>query len=121
MYAKVFQKILTDMQRNGGFDRKRKSTVELKPKQFQNTTNRLNNTITKHQLLHNTTKRSLLDIQDGASEQQMMPASDIKLISPDVSTFDKDLQMLIRKLTEGDSVVYKRVLQLYEEQRNWGL
>jgi hypothetical protein len=121
MYAKVFQKILTDMQRNGGFDRKRKSTVELKPKQFQNTTNRLNNTITKHQLLHNTAKRSLLDIQDDASEQQIMPTSDIKLISPDVSTFDKDLQMLIRKLTEGDSVVYERVLQLYEEQRNWGL
>ena len=110
MYGKVFQKILLDMQRNGGFDRKRQSTVDLKSKTRGQTPNK------------STVARLLLElsVEDDTPEQDTTPSSEIKLVSPDINNFDQDLQSLIRKLTAGDEVIYKRVLQLYEEQRNWG-
>ena len=56
-----------------------------------------------------------------ATEVKPGPTKDIKLASPDVTKFDDDLQQLIHKLTKGDAIVYQRVLELYEEQRYWGL
>lgn len=104
MDGMVFQKILNNIQRNGGFDRKRESTVNL-----------------KHKNPHNSTKRLLSEDDVAVHEDDPKSTADIKLASPEVNKFDDDLQKLIQKLTEGDVVVYERVLELYEEQRNWGL
>jgi hypothetical protein len=104
MNGLVFHKILTDMKRNGGFDRRRESTAELKPMRV------------------NTTKRSLgeADEEEHIIEDVPKVDSGIKLIPPDVNNFDEDLQKLISELTAGDSVVFKRVLELYEEQKYLG-
>ena len=104
--GRVLQKILDDMQRNGGFDRKRESTVELKQSHGQN---------------QNGIRRGLMEDGLDATEVTPQPTKDIKLTSPDVTKFDDDLQQLIHKLTKGDAIVYQRVLELYEEQRYWGL
>jgi hypothetical protein len=34
--------------------------------------------------------------------------------------FDDDVKRLMRQLTKHDEVIYKRVLEMYDEQRNWG-
>ena len=112
MHGKVFQKILIDMQRNGGFDRKRQSTVDLKSKINGPTSKRTNITAARALLE--------LSVEDVSPEKDITPKSEIKLISPDIDIFDQNLQNLIHKFTAGDEVIYKRVLQLYEEQRNWG-
>lgn len=106
MDGRVFQKILNEMERNGGFDRKRESTVDLKPKRAQST--------------RNTTRRALSEDDLDIPEEQPKPTSDIKLATPDVNNFEDDVQELIKKLTAGDAVVYQRVLELYEEQKYWG-
>ena len=48
------------------------------------------------------------------------PAYEISLISPDINSLDKDLKEMIIRYTSGDQVVWKRVLELYEIQRDWG-
>ena len=40
---------------------------------------------------------------------------------PNVSEFDTDLQNLIRDCIKEDEVIFKRVNELYEEQRDWYL
>lgn len=117
MDGRVFQKILDSMQRNGGFDRKRESTVDLKPKRKSTVDLKPRRT----QTIRDTAKRALSEDDLDILEEEPKPRSDIKLVSPDVSIFEDDLQELIKNLTAGDAVVYQRVLELYEEQRYWGL
>eukprot|EP00569_Conticribra_weissflogii_P001608 CAMPEP_0171351538 /NCGR_PEP_ID=MMETSP0878-20121228/39330_1 /TAXON_ID=67004 /ORGANISM="Thalassiosira weissflogii, Strain CCMP1336" /LENGTH=630 /DNA_ID=CAMNT_0011856869 /DNA_START=150 /DNA_END=2042 /DNA_ORIENTATION=+ len=45
----------------------------------------------------------------------------VKLASPKFESFDEDLQKLILEYTAGDAVIFQRVLEMYEEQRHWGL
>jgi hypothetical protein len=52
--------------------------------------------------------------------EETKSSSGIKLSSPDVRAFDKDLQKLLNKLIAGDEVIFKRVVEIYEEQRDWG-
>ncbi|KAL3817655.1 hypothetical protein ACHAXA_002000 [Cyclostephanos tholiformis] len=40
----------------------------------------------------------------------------VELAPPDTETFDADLRVLVRKMTEGDEVIYKRALELYYQQ-----
>ena len=49
-----------------------------------------------------------------------MPASEISLVSPDINSLDSDLKEMITRYTSGDQLVWKRVLELYEIQRDWG-
>jgi hypothetical protein len=42
------------------------------------------------------------------------------LISPDFNTLDEDLKETITRFTEEDQKVWKRALELYEMQREWG-
>ncbi|KAL7518843.1 hypothetical protein ACHAWX_003646 [Stephanocyclus meneghinianus] len=106
MNTMVFQKILRDMKINGGFDRKRESTVELE---------RQTDNITK------AFSEAGEGVNHFAQVEGTEPSSGIALISPDFTSFDGDLQQLIRKLTAGDNVIFHRVIELYEEQRYLGL
>jgi hypothetical protein len=42
-----------------------------------------------------------------------------ELASPTIEQLDPDLQQLIRTLTAGDEVIFRRAKDLYEEQGNW--
>ena len=44
----------------------------------------------------------------------------ISLVSPDFNTLDDDLKEMITRFTAGDQQVWKRVLELYEMQKDWG-
>jgi len=39
----------------------------------------------------------------------------------ELDMLDADLKDLVRKYTSGDEIIYRRVLDLYEEQRSWDL
>ncbi|KAL7473015.1 hypothetical protein ACHAXS_013404 [Conticribra weissflogii] len=54
--------------------------------------------------------------KDGEGEEPT-----VKLASPKFENFDEDLQRLILEYTSGDAIIFKRVLEMYEEQRHWGL
>ena len=42
-----------------------------------------------------------------------MTVDAVELAPPDVNAFDDDLQRLVREMTAGDEVIYKRALELY--------
>ncbi len=42
-----------------------------------------------------------------------------ELASPTIDELDLDLQQLLRKLTAGDEVIFRRAQELYEEQGHW--
>jgi hypothetical protein len=43
----------------------------------------------------------------------------VELASFVINELDTDLQQLIRKLTVGDEVIFRRAKELYEEQAKW--
>ena len=45
----------------------------------------------------------------------------IELVKWRFKFFDDDIKRLMRQLTKKDEIIYKRVLEMYEEQRNWGI
>lgn len=59
------------------------------------------------------------DYKHGKEREGVEPT--VKLASPKFETFDEDLQKLILEYTAGDAVIFQRVLEMYEEQRHWGL
>lgn len=50
---------------------------------------------------------------DGGAEEV------IELVKWRFKFFDDDIKRLMRQLTKKDEIIYKRVLEMYEEQRNW--
>jgi len=83
---------------------------------------------------HNGIKIDPLQQQQGEGEEQDdndMAADDtdndggeaaeevIELVKWRFKFFDDDIKRLMRQLTKKDEIIYKRVLEMYEEQRNW--
>lgn len=54
-----------------------------------------------------------------ASNKETTTTSSSSSYWPNVSEFDTDLQNLIRDCIKEDEVIFKRVNELYEEQRDW--
>lgn len=56
-----------------------------------------------------------------SNNEETTTASSSSSYWPNVSEFDTDLQNLIRDCIKEDEVIFKRVNELYEEQRDWYL
>jgi hypothetical protein len=66
-------------------------------------------------------RRDGLSAADDESRDYGAVVEPVELASPDVKTFDEDLQKLVRKMTEGDETIYKRALELYHYQAHLGI
>ena len=66
-------------------------------------------------------RRDGLSAADDESRDYGAVVEPVELASPDVKTFDEDLQKLVRKMTEGDETIYKRALELYYYQAHLGI
>jgi len=57
---------------------------------------------------------------DTENEDETTAEEVVDLVKWRFQFFDDDVKRLMRQLTKSDEVIYKRVLEMYEEQRNWG-
>lgn len=53
--------------------------------------------------------------ESGNNEESSIAVDNaIELMSPQVDSFDPDLQEIVREFTKGDEVIYKRVVEMYD-------
>jgi hypothetical protein len=60
------------------------------------------------------------DEDEDVNVDHTKPSTGISLVSPDFNSLDDDLKDMISRFTAGDQKVWKRVLELYELQKDWG-
>jgi hypothetical protein len=54
-------------------------------------------------------------VSSGPADREVVDEA-IEFAPPDTETFDEDLRGLVRKMTEGDEMIYRRALELYYQQ-----
>ena len=54
-------------------------------------------------------------VSSGRADREVVDDA-IEFAPPDAGTFDADLRRLVRKMTEGDEMIYRRALELYYQQ-----
>ena len=60
------------------------------------------------------------DVGDTSAQNFGSGSEAVDLVPPDISLFGPALQQLVRKMTAGDELVYRRVLDMYKSQQLFG-
>ena len=108
---KVFADIFDSMTAQGEVKKFRESKITL---------NQADVAHRKLSILHRIGKGNEDSDDEVAKKDHTKSSAGISLASPDFNSLDNDLKEMILRFTKGDQKVWKRVLELFEMQREWG-